>query len=60
MEVSKLFEEDEEEKPKRAEDGIIFKNEDIKKHVQSIKRETEDSLRAIKNQANQIKEKNRR
>lgn len=62
MEVSKLFEEDEEEKRKSLDDGVVYKNEDIKKQVQSIKRETRDSLRVIKNHEDKIniKEKHQR
>lgn len=63
MEVSKLFEEDEEEEPKTPDERITFKNEELKKQVQTIKKETQDILKVFKNQenkTNKIKEKHQR
>lgn len=62
MDVSKLFEDDNEEE---STGEIVYKNEAVKKQVQNIRQETEDALKVIKNRNvktshSNIKEKHQR
>lgn len=57
LDVNKLFEEEEEEDEK---EKIEFKNEELKRQVEEIKRKTVDTLKGIEKQENKQLKKRRR